>query len=89
MPQFIQGVTPLARSWPRTPHDEVPIPGGRKVGDVPTDELIRLFHRLEIQGVSAEQGRAANVAHFAKHVHHIREQAADDAVSRWLAGAPK
>lgn len=83
---FHQGVDVLKKSWPKTEHDTLPVPGGRKLGEVETNELVRLFQSLKIPGVTADQGRAANVAHYAKHLQELRERAADAAVSAWLAG---
>ncbi len=84
MPQFIQGVDVLPKSWPRTPHDDVQISGGRKVGDVPTVELFRIFTGLKVPGISSELGRGALVDLFAKHLERIGNEGRVAAVNSWL-----
>ena len=69
---------------PRTPHDALPVPGDRFLGDVQSDELTRMLIRAGIAGVSWENGRAANADAYAKHLSQIKEDAGNRAVAEWL-----
>ena len=75
---------PLNESTSRTPHDELLLPNGKRVGDVGT-ELPAMLIALKIPGASHSAGRAANIEAYAAHIHAIREAAADTAVASWLA----
>lgn len=70
-------------SHAKTIHDALPLPDGRKVGDV--REVTPIFVALGIPGASHENGRLANAEAYAAHLHGIRNQAADTAVAEWLA----
>lgn len=78
---------PTQRSWPRTDHDDLPLPGGLTVGQVPSAELSRLFIGMGVPGCTASQGRLANVAHYAAHVAEVQEAGAREALQRWLSSA--
>ncbi len=75
---------PLEASTSRTPHDDLLLPNGKRVGDVGT-ELPAMLIALKVPGASHSAGRAANVESYAKHIATIREAAADTAVASWLA----
>lgn len=75
----------LKPSYAKTQHDALPLPGGRKIGDV-GGELAGLLVKLGIPGASHEHGRAANVEAYAKHVEGIRKAGADKAMAEWLEG---
>lgn len=84
---FVPGAPAQApASWAKTEHDHMPLPNGKTVGATPTGELMQTLVDLQIPGVSHENGRAANVAAYAKHVENMREEAASKAVAAFLKG---
>lgn len=74
-----------SKTIPRTEHDHLPLPGGRKVGEVPSAELLRILAANNVAGVSAEHGRSKNIDLYALHVQRIRSEGATLALDTWLA----
>jgi hypothetical protein len=69
---------------PRTYHDSLPIPGGRFLGDVPSDELSRTLIRAGVPGVSASNGRGVNADAYAAFLSQISAEAGNRAIAEWL-----
>lgn len=72
-------------SHAKTQHDALPLPDGRKVGEV-GGELSGLLIKLGVPGVSHEAGRAQNIEAYAAHLAGIRQTGADKAQAEWLGG---
>lgn len=82
-----EGFAPLKASHAKTVHDGLAWPGGRKLGDVPPAEFTSSLMAWGVPDASHSQGRSANAEAYSRHLQKLREQAADTAVSAWLAKA--
>lgn len=86
----IQGLagagSPALKSYPRTSHDALPLPGGGFVGSTATDDLVRVLMKARVP-VTHEMGRAAVADAYAKYVAEVREAGANSAFSTWLSEA--
>lgn len=89
MPQFTQGVDILPKTWPSSPHDHLPLPGGGTVGTTPTDALFRILAGAKIPGVSAENGRGTNIDRYAAHLDRVSHEAKTAGINAWLAEVAK
>lgn len=78
------GIARAPATSAKTKHDHLPLPDGRKIGEVKSAELFRLFAALGVPGVAAENGREANVNCFAAHLERIRFEAATAAMNAFL-----
>lgn len=73
---------PLRDSFARTAFDALPLPGGRKVGEV--KDLNRELRQMGVPGVTATDGREASAAAYAKHLESVRRDGGDAAEKAFL-----
>ena len=78
-----QGLVPT--SYAATPHDALPLPGNLKIAELTNSEVYNALLAAGVAGVSANNGRAENMANYAAHLAAIHKQAGDAAVAKWLA----
>lgn len=74
---------PAKYGWPKTPHDDLPLPGGKRLGQV--DNLARVLTELKIPGASHSEGREFNARMYAEHLERIAKAAGDKAMADWVA----
>jgi hypothetical protein len=74
-------------SWARTPHDGLPLPGGRLLGQVPNGELARVLLAAGVPGVDHSMGRGDLAEVYAKYLQKIHEAAGTAAVNAWVQQA--
>jgi hypothetical protein len=75
---------PLKWSVAKTPHDNLSLPDGRKLGQVPG--LAAALVALQIPGASHSLGRADLAKLYAAHLEKMAEEAGRARVASWLAG---
>jgi hypothetical protein len=80
------GAPASSNSYPRTPYDALPLPGGRQLGDVPGAELAAILIELKVPTASHENGRAINAAAYGQFIEALKAEAASRAVQAWLEG---
>jgi len=79
------GVTVEAgKTYTTTPHDNLPVPGGGKFGDLHPNEVRRRFAD-RIEGMAHENGHLANAAAYAANYERIGDEGRRLAQARWLA----
>jgi hypothetical protein len=66
-------------------HDHLPMPNGRKVGDMSTPELNRVLERV-LTVFDERAGRAANLERFSAAHDEVYDRAGKEAVRLWLKG---
>ncbi len=71
------------RSHAKTPHDNLLLPDGRKVGTV--KDITPVLVKLGIPGASHDNGRLANIEAYAAELARVGEEGYRLAVARWLA----
>lgn len=76
---------PAAGGWPKTDADQLPVPGGRKFGEVPNGEIARLLIAADVPGIDHAMGRGEIAEAYAKHLRCIADAAGAAAVNAWLA----
>jgi hypothetical protein len=64
--------------------DHLPLPGGAKIAETETNVLRGILLTAGVPGISASNGRYANLEAYQKHLDGIRKSAADAAVANWL-----
>lgn len=84
---FIPGAPmPTKPSHAKTPYDHLPVPGGKKLGDLDRAEFNRLIiDEFAIPGTSHNQGREENAKAYAAFVERMKGEAATHALNTWLA----
>lgn len=65
-------------------HDDLPLPGNRRIGKIESAELTRLLQTYGIPGVSANNPRDANLKAYAAHLAAVHKSAGDQALAEWL-----
>jgi hypothetical protein len=65
-------------------HDVLPLPDGRKVGDVDTETLRGIFSKFGIENVWTD-GRATIVSRWADFINKVYADAGQEAVNRFLS----
>ena len=70
--------------WPATPHDDLKLPDGRRVGDCPSHSLASEFDRLKIEGFNHTLGRLSAIELYAATIAAVAKAGADAAVAEWL-----
>lgn len=80
------GFTPTLPSHAKAPGglDDLKLPDGRTIGEVPTPELTGALVALGV-GATHTAGRLANVEAYAAHLASIRQAGADAAEAAWMA----
>jgi hypothetical protein len=73
-------------TWAKTMQDNLPWIDGRKLGDVPDEELRPVMHRLGIEGAHRD-GRSVLAARYGELIGRIHREAGDRAVLIYLDGA--
>lgn len=71
-----------ARSFSTTPHDDLRLPDGRKIGQV--QDATSVLVALGIPGTSHENGRGANIDAYVGERERVRLKGADAAEREWL-----
>lgn len=79
-----KGIAPVKASIAKTEHDHLPLPGGKRFGEV--RDVAAVLEKMKVPGVSAANGRARNAQLYAAHLQAIRDHAAERAVAEYLAG---
>jgi hypothetical protein len=80
-----QGIAPVKPSHVRTPHDQLPLPGGKRLRDLRPAELSAYLVKLGIEGASHSQGHARNAEAYAAQLSKVRAEGAERAQTEWLA----
>jgi hypothetical protein len=65
-------------------HDSLPLPDGRKVGDVDTESLRGIFSKFGIENVWTD-GRATIVSRWADFINKVYADAGQEAVNKFLS----
>jgi hypothetical protein len=68
-----------------SPQDHLPLPNGKAIKDVESAQLASLLSSYSVTGVSAANGRSANLQAYDDHLASIRKQAGDNAVTAWAS----
>jgi hypothetical protein len=76
------GFTPLPPTFGKTIHDDLILPGGKRLGD--ERKLASVLIDAGVPGVDHSQGREINAAAYAAHLDNIAQKAAKAAVAAWL-----
>jgi hypothetical protein len=77
---------PLKPSHATTPYDDLPVPGGKKLGDLSRADFNRvIIDECSIPGTSHSQGREENAKAYAVFLDRMKGEAATHAVNTWLA----
>jgi len=68
-----------------TGYDSLPLPGRKKANELSSADLTRVLQGAGIPGVSAANGKTANMEIYSKFLGEIHKVAGDRAVADWLA----
>ena len=68
-----------------TGYDGLTLPGGKKANELSSADLARVLQGAGIPGVSAANGKTANMEIYSRFLGEIHKAAGDKAVADWLA----
>jgi hypothetical protein len=71
-------------NYAATLHDDLQIPGGRKIAECNNSELVSILTRAKVPGVTNNQGRAQNLEAYAAYLNGMGEAAGRAAIKGWL-----
>jgi hypothetical protein len=76
----------IGPTWAKSEHDDLPLPNGRRVGDVSTPELNHFLEKL-LPAFDERTGRQAALERYAAAHARVFDNAGKEAVKQWHKGA--
>ena len=73
-------------TYPTSPYDALPLPGGKTLGQTETGALTRFLVAAGVPGANHTNGRETNAKFYSEHLSRIQADAGKAAVASWLQG---